>query len=336
MVVTEIRERLRERIEAERREHLVRIEPERELAEALDVSRVSVRQALNDLVAEGLLLRRQGSGTYIVPRTRYGRVHLHVAAGIKKDDPYYSRFLDSLSRHLGPIGLTLRQTDHETIQSYAVDEPLIILGKEDDAAISHLMSRFRYTVAAQAYPGVPALTQVCFDDYQIGYRAGLLLQDHGHSRVVHLAGPGRFPSSAERERAFWASYGDNAEIQVLRGKMNWRGGYDLGEHLIGLLESASPPTAVFAANDWMAIGAMQRMREAGCRIPDDLSFVGCDNIDIGTQVEPGLTTFNLDLDYLVTELFDVLNELVEEHSEPGKRVLLPVEIVKRESLQRIS
>jgi DNA-binding LacI/PurR family transcriptional regulator len=285
------------------------------------------------LVSEGLLLRRQGSGTFIVPRTRYERVHLHVASGIKKDDPYYSRFLDSLFRHLGPIGVTLRQTESSSVRPQEHDEPLIILGMEDHENLEELRSSFRYVVAAQAYPAVPNLTQVCFDDYQIGYRAGLLLQQYGHRRVVHLAGPSSFPSSAERERAFRASYGDSEDAIVLRGKMNWRSGYELGDQLLNLLGNDDAPTAVFAANDWMAIGAIHRLREYGKDVPGTLSFVGCDNIDMSTQLTPALSTFELDLDYLVTELFDTLNELIEDEAEPGKRVMLPAELVLRESLK---
>ena len=109
----------------------------------------------------------------------------------------------------------------------------------------------------------------------------------------------------------------------------------MGEEVLSLLGRPEPPTAVFAANDWMALGLMHRLRDNDVRIPDDLSLIGCDDIHLAVEVEPALATFRWDMDYLIAELFTLLDAQMNGGSaQTAKRVLLPAEFVERESLKR--
>jgi LacI family transcriptional regulator len=116
----------------------------------------------------------------------------------------------------------------------------------------------------------------------------------GHSRIAHIHGPDTFLSAAERLRGFrvgLAEYGMKIEEHYLmKGGYTFESGVECGK---SLLTQADPPTAIFAGNDEMAVGVYQAARQAGLRIPEDLSIVGFDDAPIATRIWPTLTTVRL-------------------------------------------
>lgn len=333
----QITEKLRSFVIRQRGSRPVRIEAERGLAERLNVSRLSLRAAIQTLVEEGLLQSRRGSGTYIVPIRTIQMVDLIAAPDIKPQDPFYSEFLSEFSRYLAEQSIQVRMLHPEQLSPAASPNPLIVVGLVD----RELMVRFRDThsriVATQSYPDSMRISQISFDDYRIGAEAASILHELGHRRIVHLAGPSVYPSARQRRRGFvdrMSGFGE--EVDVVEGKMNWESGHELGDRLIRLVNGAKPATAVFAANDWMALGLMQRLRESNVRIPDDVSVVGCDDIHLSSEVKPHLSTFNWDMTYLIRELFSLLNELDGNLQSRHKKVLLPARFVQRSSVRRLA
>jgi DNA-binding LacI/PurR family transcriptional regulator len=76
---------------------------------------------------------------------------------------------------------------------------------------------------------------------------------------------------------------------VLHGKNNFQGGMELAQRL---LEQHPEVTAIFAASDMMAFGSIRALMEAGRRIPDDVSVIGFDNVELSSIVNPALTTIH--------------------------------------------
>ena len=100
-----------------------------------------------------------------------------------------------------------------------------------------------------------------------------------------------------------------------------------------LVTAGNPPTAVFASNDWMALGLMHRLAEERIRVPDNLSIIGCDDIHMAGEVSPGLATFKWDMDFIVRELINVIDAETLSKSTSHKRILLPARFVARQSLR---
>ncbi len=94
------------------------------------------------------------------------------------------------------------------------------------------------------------------------------------------------------------------------------------------------PDAVFAASDMMGVGAMKALREVGRRIPDDVAMVGFDDLPVASIVEPGLTTMRQPIDRLGTMAAEMLLDLIEGKVEGPQHVILPVQLVVRESCGR--
>ena len=96
-----------------------------------------------------------------------------------------------------------------------------------------------------------------------------------------------------------------------------------------LLDRAPDLDAVFAANDVMAAGALDVLRERGIRVPDDVAVAGFDDAPIATRVHPALTTMHQPFDRIAHEMVRMLLEVIE--GRPAGRMTLPTVLVRRES-----
>ena len=96
-----------------------------------------------------------------------------------------------------------------------------------------------------------------------------------------------------------------------------------------LLERAPELDAVFVANDVMAAGALDVLRERGIRVPEDVAVAGFDDAPIATRVEPALTTMRQPFDRIAQEMVRMLLDVID--GQPAGRMTLPTELVRRES-----
>jgi len=132
-------------------------------------------------------------------------------------------------------------------------------------------------------------------DFEPGIRAAI---DHlvslGHTRIAHISGPPHLRTSHLRQEAFLratAAHNLNPQaVTIIEGDLRIDGGKRALTHLLRLPER---PTAVFAANDLMAMGLVRAARTNGLRVPNDLSVIGLDNIWLIEDMEPPLTTVAL-------------------------------------------
>jgi len=333
-----ITDTLREQILRMRSDEMIKIPSERELAEKLKVSRPSVRSAIKKLVDEGLLIQKQGAGTYITPRVEIRTLHIVCSPDIKINDPFYDSFLVEITNFAAKQSLKLQVLDITQIKETRQEEPLIIVGLLEDELLNRLVSIYKTIIAFQHYPHNDNFTQIYFDHYKIGYKAAEVLKEYGHSNVIHVAGPEKYASAMNRKIGFISGVNKfGMTCKVLTGKMNWSGGYDIGDVIIDEISSRvqPPPTAIFVANDWMAVGLMQKLKERGCRIPEDVSIIGCDDIHLASEVSPSLSTFSLDMKLLIGELLVLLNQIIKNEYITNKKIALPPSFIKRASLMKL-
>jgi len=155
------------------------------------------------------------------------------------------------------------------------------------------------------------------------------LLELGHSTVWHVAGAEGYASAAEREDA-WRdvlSAAGRRAPQVVRGDWSPESGYLAGKRLLG----ESELTAVFCANDQMALGVLRAFHEAGCRVPDDVSVVGFDDTQESEYFWPPLTTVRQDFEGVGANAVALLLEQIETGPvSPGVR-LAPNQLIVRKS-----
>lgn len=120
------------------------------------------------------------------------------------------------------------------------------------------------------------------------------LISHGHKRIAIIAGAPRNVDGNERHLGYQAALGDaaidrNAKWEA-RGNFSEDSGFEAAR---ALLKLRSRPTAIFAANDSMAIGALSALREAGVSVPEEIAVAGFDDIPIARHINPPLTSVHV-------------------------------------------
>lgn len=152
------------------------------------------------------------------------------------------------------------------------------------------------------------------------------LLDSGHATVHHLAGPADSFAAAERERGWRETLlAEGAAVPpVVRGDWSADAGYAAGD----ALASAS---AVFCANDQMALGLLRALAEAGRRVPEDVAVIGFDDVPEAANFRPPLTTVRQDFTALAHRAVDLLVAEIEGADVPASTVV-PTALVSRASI----
>ncbi len=209
-------------------------------------------------------------------------------------------------------------------------EGIVVIAPE--AAVEHVSARFVtplpvVMVAAGAEPadGV-RITSI---DQEYGARlATRHLLELGHHTVGHIAGPSGWFDAIERIRGWRGELADHGirPGPQLTGDWTAASGHRAGRQL---LRRKNMPSAVFVANDLMAVGVLRAMHDAGVRVPQDISIVGFDDMPGAGHFIPGLTTVRQDLDRLGRQCIAIL--LAELNGSAGRFNPLEPALVVRES-----
>lgn len=175
------------------------------------------------------------------------------------------------------------------------------------------------------------LDNLYVDNVAAAYQAVSYLIAHGHRRVAMLAG--QSGPQASRIQGYRRALLDHAlpiDDALIQGQgFQADDGY---RAMAELLKQPSTPTALFAANDLIAMGAMAALRDAGLHVPDDVSIVGMDDIPAARLVTPPLTTISLFPEQLGRRAADMLFERLEGTvSGRGRCESMPFDLMIRGS-----
>ena len=156
----------------------------------------------------------------------------------------------------------------------------------------------------------------------------------GHRHIAHIAGPPQVSTAHQRRRTFEEvlhRYGLLRPEWVVQGDYNRQAGYQAMKQLLQLPEL---PTALVAANDLAALGAISAAREHGLQVPVDLSVVGYNDIPLAAEVSPALTTVRVPMSQMGARAAELLIARITGGAGQGcvaERVVLQPELVVRES-----
>lgn len=269
--------------------------------------------------------RNRSIGVVALGTAGYGTASLLV--GIERavrDAGYALRMVNTVDGEPDDIAGAVTSLLEQGVDGIVVSEP-IVEGEVQvgvDVPLLFLGAPPAFTSARTLTVGVGA--------YELARAATDHLLDLGHPTVHHLAGPGQWYASKDRVegwRAALAARGAD-EPPLLEGDWSPASGYEAGRELA----ADSSVTAVFAAGDEMAIGLIHALREAGRRVPDDISVVGFDGNPVFAYVTPPLTTVRQPFDEAAREGIKLLVHAIESpETELPPASEPPVELVVRGS-----
>jgi DNA-binding LacI/PurR family transcriptional regulator len=184
----------------------------------------------------------------------------------------------------------------------------------------------------------PTMHSVATDNVQGGYLATRHLLDLGHRRIGYIADPEDLSSNSDRLRgyrqallewdlAFNLPPDAGGSTLVVDGNGQLEGGW----HAMRLLLAASAPvTGVFCYNDLTAIGALRAIREAGKKVPEDVSVIGYDDLAMAAYTDPPLTTVAQAKREMGRQAMEMILQLIAD-TAPVEDIVLPGQLVIRES-----
>jgi len=207
---------------------------------------------------------------------------------------------------------------------------------DDDSLVTQLHGLRIPTVLVDREIADPACDLVETAHMQGGLLAVRHLLSLGHKRIACIGGPvGVMPSEQRIEgwRVALAEAGaaPNADALLWRGGFTSQGGY---EAMHAILRTEHAPSAVFVCNDLMAIGALRAAHESGVHVPDDLSIVGFDDIELSAYTSPPLTTVAQPKERIGALAVDMLLERVGGKRRDTRKVVLQPELRVRASTAR--
>ncbi|HOG48501.1 MAG TPA: LacI family DNA-binding transcriptional regulator [Anaerolineae bacterium] len=232
--------------------------------------------------------------------------------------------LSLCSGHIDPDDLY-----RQVLRGGYLDGVVVASTNLDDPLVPRLIGDGVRFLSVGAYPD-SRVSYVDVDNVSGTRMAVEHLLRQGRRRIATICGPRAMVAGRDRlagyRQALEARGMAYDEALVAEGDFSEDGGRAAMQRLL-----AQAPDALFAASDMMAIGAIKALREAGRRIPQDVAIVGFDDLPLASIMEPGLTTVRQPIERLGAMAAEVLLDLVEGRVEGPQHVILPVQLVVRQS-----
>ncbi len=333
----QIKDILRHRISAGQYAEGEKIPSENELAQQFSVSRHTVIKALNELINEEMICRKQGMGSFVSPararrKNRIGVIVYH------SDNPYYSRIIRGIENYAERNGfyIVLCNSEGDILkeESYIrgllseVDGFLIspsYMQGELSPGVRFLLQKEKPFVLVSRLPSHKVAADIDFvipDDYQGGYALTNHLLEGGYRKIFFMTVEGlhmqpeiqdRFAGYRKAIEDAGLSFDERSILEAtstdpLHGYE--KDGYRMADRSASITER---PLAVFSVGDSMAIGLMRGLREKGVKVPQDLTTVRHPAAEMGEKA------------------MEVLLQAIEKGKSGGRQIVLPVELKVRKT-----
>jgi DNA-binding LacI/PurR family transcriptional regulator len=289
-------------------------------------------------------IKQLGYRPYSVARSLRTR-QTHTIALVISDiaNPLFSTLASAAEDYAHRFGYSLilynthndvmREANYVQIASERwVDGVLFVSARDEMTSLNMLDETGIPTVAIDRIPSGYTGYSVTLDNVKAGRMAAEHLVDLGHTQVAHIAGPLQLRLSRERQQGFVEALASRGlrPSAVIPSQNGWycEAGFQAMQEI---LRNPEQPTALFAANDRMAIGALLAAVDAGLRVPEDLSIIGLDDIEVAAYHNPPLTTLRQSFESLATLGIQILIDLLAGKEPEQPNIIIEPELVVRRS-----
>jgi len=177
---------------------------------------------------------------------------------------------------------------------------------------------------------------VMIDNQGAAFKATKHLLDLGHRRIGFISAPLKIRIFTERLKGYKKALAetgvDFGKDLVIEGDQTSKSGEEAVRYFLSL---KNPPTAIFATNDVMAIGALRELQRNNLKVPDDVSVVGFDDIPLASLVNPPLTTIAQPIYEIGAQAMKLLIRNIEKKDVVKSKIILDTKLVIRESTRRV-
>ncbi|MGN0242809.1 MAG: LacI family DNA-binding transcriptional regulator [Lachnospiraceae bacterium] len=331
----------------------------KELAKRLGISTAAVSMALNNKPGVSTGTRKKVFALadelgydftrHTQPIEKKGSIHFIIYkknGAIVSETPFFSELTQGITMgckdsHYFLTISQLYESDH--IQHYLSEllaqgcKGILLLGTELTESDYHIFQNFPIPIVVlDTYFESIEGNYVVINNVQGAYLATTHLIQQCKSQPGYLQSSYSISNFQERADGFYKAIRQNgmptSKSPVIRLSPSMEGAYADMKEL--LLAGEEPAKCYFADNDLIAAGAMKAFREAGYRIPEDISIVGFDNMPICSYTEPELSTIHVPKQYYGLMAVKRLMELLEEHNAAPVKLSIATSLIRRKSVKK--
>jgi LacI family transcriptional regulator len=254
------------------------------------------------------------------------------------DTAFFAQLIEGVQEECQKLGcdLLINHVHSGDDISHFTDMPILLLATEMDSKdlkpwrdVEHpvllLDSDFHYE----------RFSSVSIDNREAGYLAASCLMRNGHTRIGFLDSSLPFNNMADRLRGFEDALAEKGLSTFVRVELEPTVEGACRDMADWLSTSPQLPTAFFAGNDIMAVGAMWALKQAGYKLTRDLSIVGMDDMPMCQVVEPPLSTIRVDKRRLGSIAVNRLYSMMKGDVQVAQRVRMSVSLVERDSVRTL-
>lgn len=317
------------------------------LAIKYNAARTTVERAISELIGEGALYARDGSGTYVASKTNLEPVHWGLVLPDIMHDTYPGilRGVEDAANECG-INVIVCNTDNQTAKQAHYIQKLIqsgvrgmiivpaIIGATDLELIKKLASlRIPFVCCNRGIEGIEA-PRVVSNNFYGAYLAVRHLCESGRRYIAYLSNP-QYSVSLERYQGYLSALSES-QRETREEFVMFEPAFDLAhagyDNMQRLLALSPRPDAVFCFNDRIAKGAYRAIEEAGLRVGADIALAGYDNTHICEQLPVKLTSVKFRTYEIGRKAAQLLIEMMNSTRVPyNQMIVLQPELVVRES-----
>ncbi len=324
----------------------------RDIAQAADVSVATVSNVLNDKETVDPSIRK--SVLAIAERLGYSRIRRPRAAAARMigmvspdvTDPVMASIfkgVENVARIHGYISILCDSANNAELENEHIEnlvqrgiDGLIVQPTGSDLAAAGMLRKrsFPFVIVDRRISDA-GVSSVVSDNVDGAYQAVKYLVSLGHRDIVFIAGTETISTSVERAAGYRSALRDagvaaRGEL-ILEGNFDWA---DAFQKVDGMLQSGARFTAVFAANDIMALAARAAIEKNGRRVPDDISVVGYNDILYATAIS--LTTIALEPSEMGRNAMILLLDIIHKRRTAPHQIIMQPRLVIRNSCRTVS
>lgn len=257
------------------------------------------------------------------------------------EDPFYLSARIGIEKKLEEEGVRrIPVSISGSIEEYGGLDGLICLGTFSESIVDRIKLFGKPAVFVDAIGDLDRFDSVVTDMKFAVKRVLKYLFELGHERIAFIGGRDIDLDGREIEdmrlglfRTYMERYGILKEEYIRIDGYTPKHGYRMAKELLTLKDR---PTAVFTANDSLAVGCYNAISEAGLRVPEDVSVIGFNDIPMAKYLVPPLTTVHVFVDFIAVHSVDVLTERIYSGREISMHISIPTKLMIRESTARMT